>query len=228
MVILAIITVFYFNGYFNFSDLERVMNRLTTGIAAELIDMGIEGKAEDTSQTEEFNARFEEKAKEALAFCEANNFNTDFAILIDMKIHSGKYRMFIYDFNKQEIERQALCAHGNGKDDMKSTGEQPLFSNVEGSWLTSLGKYKIGARSYSRWGVNIHYKLHGLEPSNSNAFERIIVLHSHSPVPADEMYPAHMPMGWSQGCPVTDDETMIYLDAKLQNSEKPVLLWIYY
>jgi hypothetical protein len=35
-------------------------------------------------------------------------------------------------------------------------------------------------------------------------------------------------MGWSQGCPVIDDETMTYLDVELQKSEKPVLLWIYY
>ena len=169
-----------------------------------------------------------EKAKEALAFCKAKAYNTDFCILIDMKIHSGKYRMFVYDFNKQEIERKALCTHGCGKGDKKSTGAQPLFSNVEGSLLTSLGKYKIGGRSYSQWGINVHYKLYGLEASNSNAFKRIIVLHSHSPVPSVEIYPAHLPMGWSYGCPVTDDETMTCLDTKLKSAKKPVLLWIYY
>jgi hypothetical protein len=35
-------------------------------------------------------------------------------------------------------------------------------------------------------------------------------------------------MGWSWGCPVTDDDTMTYLDAKLKDAKKPVLLWIYY
>ena len=40
--------------------------------------------------------------------------------------------------------------------------------------------------------------------------------------------PIHLPMGWSFGCPVTDDDTMTYLDAKLKDSKKPVLLWIYY
>jgi len=169
-----------------------------------------------------------EKAKEALAFCKTNGYNTDFCILIDMKIHSGKYRMFVYDFKKQEIERKALCSHGCGKGDKRSTGSQPLFSNVEGSLLTSLGKYKIGSRSYSQWGINVHYKLYGLEASNSNAFKRIIVLHSHSPVSSVEIYPAHLPMGWSYGCPVTDDETMTYLDTKLKNTKKSVLLWIYY
>jgi len=54
------------------------------------------------------------------------------------------------------------------------------------------------------------------------------VLHSHTPVPAIEIYPVHLPMGWSYGCPVTDNDTMTYLDAKLKSSKKPVLLWIYY
>ncbi|MCL2328847.1 MAG: murein L,D-transpeptidase catalytic domain family protein [Bacteroidetes bacterium] len=172
--------------------------------------------------------RLEEKATEALSFCKANGYNTDFCVLIDMKIHSGNYRMFIYDFANQKVERKALCAHGCGKGEKLSTGEQPLFSNTEGSLLTSLGKYKIGIRSYSQWGINVHYKLHGLEASNSNAFKRIVVLHSHTPMPAEEISPTHLPMGWSFGCPVTDDATMTYLDAKLKKAEKPVLLWIYY
>ena len=174
------------------------------------------------------STRVNEKAEEALIFCKANEYNTDFCILIDMKIHSGKYRMFIYDFDAQKVERKALCAHGCGKGDKTSTSSQPLFGNEEGSLLTSLGKYKIGIRSYSQWGINVHYKMHGLEPTNNNAFKRIIVLHSHTPVPAIEIYPFHLPMGWSFGCPVTDDDTMTYLDTKLKNSKKPVLLWIYY
>ena len=180
-----------------------------------------------STKTEETNKRINEKAEEALSFCKTNGYNTDFCILIDMKIHSGKYRLFVYDFNNKKIERKALCAHGCGKDDKKSTGSQPLFSNEEGSLLTSLGKYKIGIRSYSQWGINVHYKLHGLESTNNQAFKRIVVLHSHTPVPAMEMYPLHMPMGWSFGCPVTDNETMTYLDAKLKNIKKSVLLWIY-
>ena len=183
----------------------------------------------NTIQTEDkSNNRLSKKAEEALAFCKANEYNTDFCVLIDMKIHSGKHRIFVYDFNNQKIERGALCAHGCGKDDKTSTGDQPIFSNEEGSLLSSLGKYKIGARSYSQWGINVHYKLHGLEETNDNAFKRIVVLHSHTPMSSEEIYPNHLPMGWSFGCPVTDDETMKYLDDKLKNQGKPVLLWIYY
>jgi hypothetical protein len=177
---------------------------------------------------QERNNRIHMKAKEALNFCETNGYNTDYCILIDMKIHSGKHRMFVYDFNNQKVERSALCAHGCGKDEKRSTGSQPIFSNEDGSLLTSLGKYRIGIRSYSQWGINVHYKLHGLEESNNNAFKRIIVLHSHTTLSSTEIFPDHLPMGWSFGCPVTDDDTMTYLDNKLKNTKKSVLLWIYY
>ena len=181
-----------------------------------------------STPTEESITRIDEKAEKALSFCKANGYNTDFCILIDMKIHSGKNRMFVYDFNDKKVEREALCAHGCGKDDRKSTGAQPLFSNEEGSLLTSLGKYKTGIRSYSQYGINVHYKLHGLEPTNSNAFKRTVVFHSFTPVPSVETYPLHLPMGFSHGCPVTDNDTMTWLDAKLKDTEKPVLLWIYH
>ena len=177
---------------------------------------------------EDIKSRIENKAKEALLYCETNDYNTSFCVLIDMKIHSGKHRMFVYDFKNQKVEHSALCAHGCGKDNQKSTGAEPVFSNEEGSLLSSLGKYKIGIRSYSQWGINVHYKLHGLEASNNNAFQRIIVLHSHTPMTSSEIYPNHLPMGWSFGCPVTDDHTMTYLDSKLKNTQKPVLLWMYY
>lgn len=185
---------------------------------------------EEGSNIAQDNTRIqlEEKAKEALAFCKKKNYNTDYCILIDMKIHSGKNRMFVWNFNTGMIEKEALCAHGSGKGNNRSTGETPKFSNIDGSLLSSLGKYKIGIRSYSQWGINIHYKMHGLEESNNNAFKRIIVLHSHTPVPDSEIYPAHLPMGWSHGCPVTSNKMMTYLDKKLSESKKPVLLWIYY
>ncbi len=184
--------------------------------------------ARNTTPNETTNLRLNEKAEEALSFCKKNGYNTDFCILVDMKVHSGKHRMFIWNFKESTIDRKALCAHGCGKDDKKSTGAAPIFSNVNGSLLSSLGKYKIGARSGSQWGIKVHYKMHGLESSNNNAFKRIIVLHSHTPVPETEIYPVHMPMGWSFGCPVTDNSTMTYLDGKLKAAKKPVLLWIYY
>ena len=188
---------------------------------------GVRDNNEKITKNESLD-RLKEKAKESLAYCKENNMNTDFCILIDMKIHSGKNRMFVWNFKTNTVERAALAAHGVGRDEQRSTPLEPLFSNVGESWLSSLGKYKLGIRSYSKWGINVHYKMHGLEETNSNAYNRVIVLHSYAPVKDEEIYPEHMRLGWSQGCPVTSDEMMTFLDKKLKTVKKPVLLWIYY
>jgi hypothetical protein len=96
-----------------------------------------------------------------------------------------------------------------------------------GSNCTSLGKYKIGKRSYSNYGINIHYKLHGLESTNSNAFKRQVVLHSYNYVSETEIYPEHLTMGMSLGCPVVANGIMKQIDALLQKTKKPTLLWIF-
>ncbi|MBF0575275.1 murein L,D-transpeptidase catalytic domain-containing protein [Dysgonomonas sp. GY617] len=189
----------------------------------------ISGHSLETQDTAtEAQKRLEEKANEAMAFCEKNNYNTDFCVLIDMKIHSGRNRMFVWNFKTKSIDQKALCAHGCGKGENLSTGAKPVFSNTDGSLCSSVGKYKLGIRSYSQWGINVHYKMHGLEKTNNNAYKRIIVFHSHTPMPTKEIYPQHLPMGWSFGCPVTSDEMMRYMDKKLQTNKKPTLMWIYY
>ncbi|WP_231427977.1 murein L,D-transpeptidase catalytic domain-containing protein [Pedobacter sp. Leaf250] len=163
------------------------------------------------------------KINEALIFSKKNKMDTSICIMVDMSIHSGKNRIFVYDFNKKQITIEGLCAHGVGGG---STATKPVFSNAIGSNCSSLGKYKIKGRSYSNWGINIHYKMYGLEKTNSNAFRRIVVLHSYTPVPNQEIYPQTL-FGQSAGCPVLADETMKKIDALLKNRKKPVLLWIY-
>ena len=166
------------------------------------------------------------KADTAEAYCREHKMNTEICFLIDMSIHSGKYRLFAWDFKNREILFSGLCCHGVGGE---STQEKPEFSNVPGSNCTSLGKYKLGVRAYSNWGIHIHYKMHGLEKTNSNAYKRIVVFHSHTPVPEYEIYPRHLPLGWSLGCPVVSDNTMRQTDELLKgmSTKEPVLMWIY-
>ena len=167
------------------------------------------------------------KSKEALEYCKNKGFNTDFCILVDMGIHSGKDRMFIWDFNSSSIAQSGLCSHGCG--DSPHSGDEtksaPIFSNISDSHLSSLGKYKIGKRSYSNWGIHINYKLHGLETSNVNAYRRLIVLHSWESVSNIPIYPYGTPEGW--GCPAVSNDMMKILDKKLKATSKPVLLWIF-
>ena len=54
-----------------------------------------------------------------------------------------------------------------------------------------------------------------------------IVLHSYTPLPETEVYPLHLPLGISQGCPVISDEVMRKVDGLLKAEKKPVLLWVY-
>jgi hypothetical protein len=168
--------------------------------------------------------RITKKATEALAFCKKNNMNTGFCFLLDMSIKSGKNRFYIYDFKTNKITKSGLVCHGMGKN---SGEEKPMYSNESGSNCTSLGKYRTGKRAYSNWGINIHYKMHGLEKSNSNAFKRQVVLHSYDYVEDKEIYPASLTLGWSKGCPVVGNEMMKKIDALLKKAKKPTLIWIF-
>lgn len=165
-----------------------------------------------------------EKISEALLFCKNNKLDTSFACFVDMSLHSGKKRFFVIDLHSGKTIKSALCCHGWGKN---STETNPVFSNLYGSECTSLGKYKTGKRAYSNWGINVHYKMHGLEKTNNNAFKRMVVLHSYDPVPETEIYPQHLPLGWSKGCPVISNDIMTYLDNYLQKTKRPLLIWIY-
>lgn len=169
----------------------------------------------------------DQRIKEAYQFCQMQGMNTDFCILIDMDIHSGKKRFFVYDFNERKVINRALVSHGccDGIWAIDGSAENPAFSNIPDSHCSSLGKYKIGQRGYSNWGIHINYKLHGLEATNDKAFQRYIVLHSWEAIGDEATYPWGSPEGW--GCPAVSNKQMRYLDDLLKNVEKPVLMWIY-
>ncbi len=167
------------------------------------------------------------KAGQAFEFCKAQNYNIDFCILIDMSLHSGVKRFIVWDFKKNSILHSFLVSHGccNNPWNNASSKENPKFSNTDGSHCSSLGKYKIGERGYSNWGVNVKYVLHGLESTNSNALKRLIILHSWEAVSDEEVYPNGTPEGW--GCPAISNNSFKIIDPLLKSSSKPVLMWIY-
>lgn len=164
------------------------------------------------------NDRIRDKAREAKEFVKKNNMNAEWCMLLDFSYDLYTRRLIVYDLKNDKILRRELVSHGNGAG---STPFNPVFSNVPGSNCSSLGKYRVGKRSYSNWGIHIHYKLHGLESTNSNAFKRIVVLHSYEYAYCD--YPTFA----SNGCPIVCDDVMRYLDTELQKATKPTLLWIF-
>jgi hypothetical protein len=159
------------------------------------------------------------KAEAARLFVKRNGFNENFCFLINMSLPSGQNRFFVYNLKTDSLQAQGLVAHGNC---FEYWLEGRRYSNAVGSGCTSLGKYKIGIHYTGKFGYS--YKLHGLDSSNKNAFERTVVLHSHSCVPetatTDEICQ-------SNGCPTVAPDFLQKLKAIINNSKKPVLLWIY-
>ncbi len=171
--------------------------------------------------------KLKQKAEEALLYNTQNKFNTEFCILIDMSIHSGIKRFFIWDFKQNKVIEEYLVGHGCGTNSWSSdeSAGKAEFGNEDGSHLSSLGKYKIGTRGYSNWGINVKYLMHGLEETNSNAMKRVIVFHSWDKMSDEEVFPKGSPEGW--GCPTVSNDAMRVIDTRLKSSKKPVLMWIY-
>ena len=179
-----------------------------------------------TDGRENYKQRVESFSNEAYIYAIKNSLNTNYFILIDMKIHSGLNRFFLWDFDTNQIVYSTLATHGSC--DIYEPNEDygtPKFSNKNNSHCSSLGKYKIGAKGSSVFGMGIKYELQGLENTNSNAGLRSIVLHSWEIVPEEEIYPNHIPLSW--GCPAVSNNAMIYLNEFIQKqSNKKILLWI--
>lgn len=161
------------------------------------------------------------KAEEIKSYLKKNSkYNKDVFFLLDMRISSNKYRFFVFDTKKNKITDSGLVAHGSGS--ATASGELQ-FSNTDGSLMTSLGKYYIGNSYNGTFGKA--YKMYGLDTTNSNAFLRNIVLHSHKRMPYEEQL---SPIILSWGCPMLNEKFYLRIQDILDQSDKNVLLYIYY
>lgn len=150
-----------------------------------------------------------------------SKFNNETAFFIDMKIRSGKNRFFIYDLKTDKLIDEGLVAHGSGSE---TQVEGTLkFSNKNNSFCSSLGKYSIENSYVGKFGKA--YKLFGLDTSNSNAFERNIVLHKYSSVPYEEQ---EVSICNSLGCPMVNEKFYNRIEKIIDNSKKKIILNIYY
>lgn len=149
-----------------------------------------------------------------------HGYNSNICFLIDMNIESGKNRFFVYDLLKDSVLDAGLVTHGRCNKNWL-TGRK--YGNDPGCGCTSLGKYKIGKPYKGKFGLA--YKLYGLDTTNSNAFKRFVVLHSHSCVPDAEVHP--YPICQSDGCPTVSPAFLNKLAAIIDRSAKPVLLYTF-
>jgi hypothetical protein len=161
-----------------------------------------------------------DRAVEISTYVQQKGFSTRYCFLIDMSLHSGRNRFFVYDLEQQSVAYAGLVAHGSCNERFLDRGR---FSNLSNSGCSSLGKYKVGAFYHGSYGAS--FKLHGLDRSNSNAFPRGVVIHGYDCVPNEEIYPRVLCN--SLGCPMVSYDFFDRLSKIIKKSERPILLWIY-
>jgi hypothetical protein len=163
--------------------------------------------------------KVKEKAGETKKFISLNKYNEATCFLVDMSLPSGQNRFFVYDLEKDTIQNSGLVTHGRCNENWL---EGRKFGNTVGCGCTSLGKYKIGNPYTGRFGLA--FKLYGLDKTNDKAFARFVVLHSHECVPESEIKDD---ICQSDGCPTVAPGFLLQLKTIINESKKPVLLWIY-
>lgn len=115
--------------------------------------------------------------------------------VIDYSRPSTEVRMWVFDMTAGRLLHAEHVAHGRG-----SGGNVPTrFSDVEGSYQSSLGLFRMGETYVGGNGYSL--RMDGLEPGfNARARERLIVMHG-----ADYVDPAQAQrqgrLGRSFGCP---------------------------
>jgi len=162
-----------------------------------------------------------EKVSELKNYIKNKSYNQDLAIFINFKIHSGKYRYFVYDLKNDKIIQKAIVSHGSGSVIPKSTHLK--FSNIEGSYQSSLGKYEIKESYVGKFGKA--YRLNGLDSTNSNAMQRAIVLHSFGCIPDKESQSLAC---LSLGCPMLSTKAFNETARHLDQSKKSIILYAFY
>lgn len=176
--------------------------------------------AEDEIERKALHARLSAQAQRGLAYATAHGLSTRVAFLVDMQRHSGKKRFFIYDLQADTVRSAGLVAHGSCN---RNWLPDAAFGNEPGCGCSSLGRYKVGYAYPGRFGTA--FKLYGLDRSNSNAFDRFVVLHAYDCIPDTEIYPRNVCN--SLGCPMVSYRFLATAATAIRQEKKPILLWIF-
>ncbi|OBS13602.1 hypothetical protein ATE49_11270 [Elizabethkingia miricola] len=161
------------------------------------------------------------RTEEIRKFASENGYNEKLAFFVDFSLTSNKYRFFVIDLNSGKTLEKGMVAHGSGSESGKINGKLK-FSNTDGSYCSSVGKYVIKNSYNGDFGKA--YRLIGMDNTNSNALSRAIVLHRYSKVPDSETI---NPIVLSLGCPMVSDSFFSTLEKYIDSSEKNIVLYIY-
>ena len=127
----------------------------------------------------------------------------DFIGVADFSLPSRAPRFHLVDLSDRSV-RSHLVAHGRGSDPSR-TGWLERFSNEPRSNATSAGAYRTGSVYMGAHGRSM--RLEGLDPTNSNALSRAIVVHGAWYV-SEQMIGYSGMLGRSQGCFAVADSSL--------------------
>lgn len=146
--------------------------------------------------------------------------NSDILTIVDFSQTSKNKRMYVIDFANQEVVHHTYVAHG------RNTGDEfaKKFSNVDGSWQSSLGFYLTKG---TNMGASVGFSLimEGLEKGfNDNAQRRQIIVHG-AEYATENFIKRTGRLGRSFGCPAVPPEEIEPIVETIKNGS---CLFIYY
>ena len=134
-------------------------------------------------------------ARQQLERVGAGIWKRDIVGIADFGLHSAARRFHFVDLVNERVTSYHV-SHGDGSDPQHD-GWLKYWSNEEGSHCSSRGAYMTRSWYTGRYGTSI--RLDGLDPTNSNALPRAIVMHQ-----AGYATPEHVArwgrLGRSNGC----------------------------
>lgn len=134
----------------------------------------------------------------------------DVAGIVDFGLHSSVPRFHFANLEEGTVTSYRV-AHGAGSDP-EHDGMLKRFSNLVGSNATSRGSYVTWEWYTGKYGTSV--RLGGLDPDNSNAFDRAIVMHAADYATGDHVARWGR-LGRSNGCFAFAPDDFLWALAKL-------------
>ena len=180
-------------------DRRRFLARTTTAAAVAALPLRVAAQAAPGPR----DRALLDLARQQVARNDAHLWRRDVAALVDFGLHSAQARFHIVNLEAGTVRSQ-LVAHGSGSDP-EHDGWLNAYSNLVDSWATSRGAYLTWEWYEGIYGTSM--RLTGLDPDNSNVFDRAIVMHA-----ATYATPAHLArwgkLGRSNGCFALDPQEL--------------------
>jgi hypothetical protein len=135
--------------------------------------------------------------------------NKNYITIVDFTQPSTAKRCHVINLRTGEVE-SLLVAHAR----QSGLLHAEHFSNVDGSNKSSLGIYLTGELYQGKHGLSM--KLDGMEPTNSNARKRAIVMHGADYV-SEKTIASQKRLGRSLGCPALEMSVIERIVKQLNN-----------